>query len=102
VNSISLWLKTSRACWISAVTDVRHERKEVVLNFWVKIDSNHGTRFSRGWREGQHDDLVLSMSLADWWGEKRPETTTLNLSTTPIHQRPPAADGDGFRCGYYG
>jgi hypothetical protein len=40
--------------------------------------------------------LVLSVSLAEWWGENRPETITFNLSTTPIYYLPPSVDGEAL------
>jgi hypothetical protein len=53
--------------------------QQEMLNFRVKIDSITAHDSYAAWREGQHDDLVLSVSLAAWWGENCPETTTLNL-----------------------
>ncbi len=40
-----------------------------VLNFKVKIKDNARESFEP-WREGIHDDLVLAVALACWWGEK--------------------------------
>jgi hypothetical protein len=71
VNSISLWLRTSRARWLSAVTDIITERTEEMRNLRVKIDSTMAHDSYAAWREGQHDVLSLSESLADWW-EKVP------------------------------
>lgn len=52
---------------------------EELLNFRVKItDAAHASYGA--WREGQHDDLVLSVSLALWWGERsQPAAFFLNL-----------------------
>jgi len=43
-------------------------------DFRVKTTLTGHQRFEAGesWREGAHDDLVLSLSLAVWWGEHRP------------------------------
>ena len=43
-------------------------------DFRVKTTLTGHQRFEAGesWREGAHDDLVLSLSLACWWGEHRP------------------------------
>lgn len=42
--------------------------------FRVKTTLTGHQRFEAGdeWREGAHDDLVLSLALAVWWGEHRP------------------------------
>jgi len=40
-------------------------------NFKVKI-TKHGNDAYEAWREGQHDDLVLSVALACWYGENMP------------------------------
>ena len=37
-------------------------------NFKVKITTK-GNDTYEAWREGQHDDLVLSVALACWYGE---------------------------------
>lgn len=40
-------------------------------NFQVKITLAANETFGN-WREGQHDDLVLAVALASWWGERNP------------------------------
>jgi hypothetical protein len=40
-------------------------------NFQVKITTAANETFG-AWRNGQHDDLVLAMALACWWGERNP------------------------------
>jgi len=37
-------------------------------NFRVKITTKDNDTYE-SWREGQHDDLVLSVALASWYGE---------------------------------
>jgi hypothetical protein len=41
-------------------------------NLRVKIDLRTAHDSYTTWREGQHDDLVLAVALALWWGENRP------------------------------
>jgi len=41
-------------------------------NFRVKITTK-GNDTYEAWREGQHDDLVLSVALASWYGENMQE-----------------------------
>jgi hypothetical protein len=40
-----------------------------MLNFKVKIDPETAHDSYSAWREADHDDLVLSVALACWWGE---------------------------------
>jgi len=40
-----------------------------MLNFRVKIDPLTAHDSYSAWREQEHDDLVLAVSLACWWGE---------------------------------
>jgi hypothetical protein len=42
-----------------------------LLNFKVKIDPNTAHDSYAAWREQDHDDLVLALALACWWGECR-------------------------------
>jgi hypothetical protein len=46
-------------------------RKEL-LNFKVKINISTAHDSYEAWREGDHDDLVLSVALACWTGERFP------------------------------
>jgi hypothetical protein len=40
-----------------------------MLNFRVKIDPATAHDSYSAWREADHDDLVLAVALACWWGE---------------------------------
>jgi hypothetical protein len=42
-----------------------------LLNFKVKIDPSTAHDSYAAWRERDHDDLVLALALACWWGECR-------------------------------
>ncbi len=51
-----------------------------MLNFKVKIDPTTAHDSYSAWREADHDDLVLSVALAAWYGENQePETTTISI-----------------------
>ncbi len=41
-----------------------------LLNFRVKINISTAHDTYEAWREGDHDDLVLSVALACWAGER--------------------------------
>jgi len=40
-----------------------------LLNFKVKINPKTGNDSYEAWRERDHDDLVLAVALACWWGD---------------------------------
>lgn len=44
-----------------------------LLNFKVQIDPSTAHDSYSAWRERDHDDLVLALALALWWGEFRGE-----------------------------
>jgi hypothetical protein len=44
-----------------------------LLNFKVKINISTAHDSYEAWREGDHDDLVLSVALACWAGERFPK-----------------------------
>jgi len=44
-----------------------------MLNFRVLIDPVTAHDSYSAWREEDHDDLVLSVALAAWWGENGPK-----------------------------
>ena len=41
-----------------------------LLNFKVKIDPQTAHDSYSAWREADHDDLVLALAMALWWGEQ--------------------------------
>ena len=43
-----------------------------LLRFKVKIDPVTTHDSYGAWRDGEHDDLVLAVAIACWWGERRP------------------------------
>lgn len=43
---------------------------EELLNFKVKINVKTAHDSYEAWREGIHDDLVLAVALACWYGER--------------------------------
>jgi hypothetical protein len=46
---------------------------EEMLNFRVLIDPMTAHDSYSAWREEDHDDLVLSVALAAWYGENGPK-----------------------------
>jgi hypothetical protein len=49
-----------------------HTLTEELVNFRVTISLAGHDSYGAGaeWREGNHDDLVLALALAGWWGER--------------------------------
>jgi hypothetical protein len=47
-----------------------------MLNFKVKIDPATAHDSYSAWREAEHDDLVLAVALACWYGEKLKQITS--------------------------
>jgi hypothetical protein len=57
-----------------------------MLNFKVKIDPMTAHDSHSAWREEDHDDLVLSVALAAWWGENGPKEIAI-VSPAVIRRR---------------
>jgi hypothetical protein len=55
---------------ISGQLPLAHTFQDELQNFKVKI-SDEGKDTYGAWREGQHDDLVLSVAIASWFAEKK-------------------------------
>ena len=64
-----------------------------LLSFKVKIDPATAHESYSAWREKDHDDLVLALALALWWGERTAASRIPGLSLAPaldLRQRPMA------------
>ena len=66
--------------------------KRELLNFKVKINIATGHDSYEAWREGDHDDLVLSVAMACWAGERylrketsRPRSGEWALEGVPVN-----------------
>jgi hypothetical protein len=66
----------SRALKISSKLEHAATLAEELENFRVKTDIKTGHETYEHWREGQHDDLVLSLSLAAWYAECQDDRTS--------------------------
>jgi hypothetical protein len=67
VSVLQVLLQTGRMKIASALPEAEVLVKEL-LTFQVKITSNAHDTYG-AWREGTHDDLVLALALAAWYGE---------------------------------
>ena len=73
-----------------------------LLNFKVKINLKTTHDSYEGWREGVHDDLVLSVAMAVWYASNR-QSLNSSKSQTVIHQRCntiPTLDGQPLPRGW--
>ncbi len=76
-----------------------------LVNFKVKINIATGHDSYEAWRESIHDDLVLSVALACWYGESAPELPFAWLRNDPAwraqilgeSQEPKAVETDADR-----
>jgi hypothetical protein len=70
---IQVLLQTGRLR-IGADLPLARTLTEELINFRVKISLAGHDSYGAGaeWREDNHDDLVLALALACWWGERHP------------------------------
>jgi hypothetical protein len=68
VTSLQVVMQSRRLKIARALPDAALLVREL-QNFQVKITGAAHETFGV-WREGQHDDLVLAVALASWWGER--------------------------------
>ena len=61
--------------------------QQEMLNFKQKIDPVTAHDSYSAWREQDHDDLVLAVALAAWWGEQFVEPIMMTFSVTPVVRR---------------
>ena len=57
---------------IAKKLDLAETLKAEIHNLKVKIDPATAHDSYSAWREGDHDDLILSLGLAAWWGQQNP------------------------------
>jgi len=57
---------------------------EEMLNFRVKIDPATAHDSYSAWRDAEHDDLVLAVALACWYGERQPRKVTFRIPARAI------------------
>jgi len=98
VGCLQVMLQSSRLK-ISSELKLGSVLQAEMLNFKVKIDPTTAHDSYSSWREQDHDDLVLSVALAAWWGERHIEV--LILSVQPIYKEYPSLSGFGRDFGEY-
>jgi hypothetical protein len=69
VSTVQVLLQGGRLKVAGALPDQPLLVREL-LNFQVRIDPITAHDSYGAWREGAHDDLVLAVALACWWGER--------------------------------
>jgi hypothetical protein len=69
VGCLQVLLQTGRLKIASALPEAELLVKEL-LAFQVKITSHAHDSYG-AWREGTHDDLVLALAIATWYGSQQ-------------------------------
>lgn len=90
VGSLQVLFQSSRLK-ISKKLPLASVLQTELMNFKVKIDPVTAHDSYSAWREQDHDDLVLSVALAAWWGARYVEP--LILSVQPIYKTYDDLDG---------
>lgn len=70
VGTVAVLLQSGRlkiAAQLPEAAQLRHE----LVSFRLKFTPN-GTDTYSAWRDNDHDDIVLALALALWWGETHP------------------------------
>jgi hypothetical protein len=82
VAAVQVMLQTERLKFASAIPALPQLIQEL-LAFRVKIDPTTAHDSYGSWREGTHDDLVLALAVAAWYGERpqAPNNASLNLGS---------------------
>jgi len=81
VGCMQVLLQTGRLK-VSAKLELGPILQQEMLGFKAKINPETASDAYSSWREADHDDLVLAVALAAWWGERSPEP--LVFSVTPM------------------
>lgn len=74
VGGVQVLLQTDRLKFSAEIPTVPQLVREL-LAFRVKIDPLTAHDSYGAWREGAHDDLVLAVAVATWWGQRWRRTT---------------------------
>jgi hypothetical protein len=85
VGAAQSCLQTYRIKAAKALREFETLKKELA-NFKVKINVASATESFEAWRERDHDDLVLAVALALWWGEMdmdQPLGDVIHIKTQP-------------------
>ncbi|MGH7499463.1 MAG: hypothetical protein ACREL3_11515 [Gemmatimonadales bacterium] len=80
VSVIQVLLQTDRFHVAEALPEWPILQREL-LNFKVKIDPLTAHDSYGAWREGSHDDLVLAVAVAAWWGMRYEPRSPRNYSS---------------------
>jgi hypothetical protein len=85
VGAVQVLLQTSRLKFAEQIPVIPALVQEL-LAFRVKIDPLTAHDSYGAWREGAHDDLVLAVAVAVWWGQRAatPHRTLPGSRSWPI------------------
>jgi hypothetical protein len=69
VGTLQVLLQTRRLQMASALPEAAMLVRELEA-FRAKVPTMVSSAHPEAWREGEHDDLVLAVGIAAWWGEQ--------------------------------
>ena len=98
VGAVQVLLQQQRLLFAEALPLTSVLTSEL-LNFKVTIDPTTAHDAYSAWRERDHDDVVLALALALWWGEREAGSRLPEISLLPALQgtRKPAFGPEGMR-----
>ena len=88
IGAVQAALQTRRLKIVGVLPLAARLTKELEM-FRVKVTADRNEIFE-SWRERDHDDLVMALALAVWYGEKHPGGSSGCYSNQP--PRPPGID----------
>ncbi len=71
ISALQVAMQTHRIQLAKGITDAETFISEA-MNFQFKLSAKSGEDQYGAWREGTHDDLLLAVALAVWYGEQQP------------------------------
>jgi hypothetical protein len=83
VGVLQVLLQTSRLKVASKLA-LGSVLSQEMLNFKVTINPETAHDSYSAWREADHDDLVLCVALACWWGAREPKKFTFATAPAPV------------------
>ncbi len=83
VSVVQVLLQTERLRFAAALPTVPTLVQEL-LAFRVKISADTAHDSYGAWREGAHDDLVLAVAVAAWYGEHQPRPLPRPTTRTQV------------------
>jgi hypothetical protein len=82
--------------------DLAETAEKELRTFKAKVTPAGSEQFLADWRDGEHDDLVLAVALACWWGERSQPMGRIDVSPPPRRPLVPRYESAARRRGTFG